>query len=251
MSDAAEPIVELREVSVEFPGGILAVDRVSLRVFPGELLGLIGPNGAGKSTLISVLLGLERPTRGTVRLFGQPLSAQSLKDVGYVPQLPRATYPDFPASVTETVLLGRAARSGPFQRLTRRDREKAAEILRLLDIERLADRRIGQLSGGETQRVFLGKSLAGDPRLLILDEPTTGIDARSRREFYQTLARLNRDAGITIILTSHDVHSVTRLATRIAFMNRSIFFDGDPGEFARHPIHSDLEDFPEVGMVNP
>jgi len=91
----------------------------------------------------------------------------------------------------------------------------------------------------------------GDPQLLILDEPTTGIDAQSRREFYATLARLNRERGLTILLTSHDIHSVTKLANRIAFMSRTIFFDGSPDEFARHPIHSDLEDFPEEGMARP
>jgi len=251
MSDVVEPVLELNDVSVDYAGGIRAVDGVTLTLRRGELLGLIGPNGAGKSTLIAVVLGLQAPSRGTVRLFGHPIGPRGLRDVGYVPQLPRATYPDFPASVMETVLLGRAARSGLFATVGRRDRERAGEILRLLDIDHLRDRRLGQLSGGETQRVFLAKSLAGDPRLLILDEPTTGVDTGSRREFYTTLARLNRDAGITIILTSHDVHSVTRLATRIAFMNRSIYFDGDPGEFARHPIHSDLEDFPEVELAHP
>ncbi len=251
MSDATEPVVELRDVVVEYPGGIRAVDGVSLRVSRKEFLGLLGPNGAGKSTLVSLILGLQRPTRGTVRLFGQAVHPGSLRRVGYVPQRPQPAYPDFPATVLETVLLGRAARARPFRSLRGRDREKATEVLRLLDIEDLRNRRIGQLSGGQTQRVFVAKGLVADPDLLILDEPTSGMDAPSRREFYALLARLNRDLGITIILTSHDVHSVTRLASRIAFMSGRIFFDGDPAEFARHPIHSDLEDFPEEAMPKP
>ncbi|HYY48627.1 MAG TPA: metal ABC transporter ATP-binding protein [Thermoplasmata archaeon] len=251
MSAATEPLVELLGVVVEYPGGIRAVDGVDLRVRPREFLGLLGPNGAGKSTLISLILGLQKPTRGTVRLFGEAVRPENLRRVGYVPQTPRATYPDFPATVLETVLLGRAAHAAPFRSFRGRDRAKAEEVLGLLDIAHLRDRRIGQLSGGQTQRVFVAKGLVADPELLILDEPTSGMDAGSRRDFYGSLARLNRELGITIILTSHDVHSVTRLATRIAFMSGRIFFDGDPGEFARHPIHSDLEDFPEEALSKP
>jgi zinc transport system ATP-binding protein len=248
MSGAAEPVVDLHQVTVVYPGGILAVDRVDLRIYPKDFLGLIGPNGAGKSTLISVVLGLETPTRGTVRLFGGPVSPSTLRDVGYVPQRPHPTYPDFPASVLETILLGRAVRAGPFQTVSRAERQRAQEILDLLDIRHLENRRIGQLSGGETQRVFVAKALVAEPKLLILDEPTSGVDAPARREFYAMLGRLNHEMGLTIILTSHDIHSVTRLASRIAFMSRRIFFDGPPGAFARHPIHSDLEDFPEAAM---
>jgi ABC-type Mn2+/Zn2+ transport system ATPase subunit len=250
MLAAAEPVVELRDVAVEYPGGIRALDRVNLKVFPNDLLGLIGPNGAGKSTLISVILGLQKPTRGVVRLFGGPVAPDSLRQVGYVPQRPQASHPDFPATVLETVLLGRAARLGPFQRLKADDHKKAQETLQRLDIQGLGKRRITQLSGGQTQRVFVAKALVGDPRLLILDEPTSGMDAPARREFYGMLLGL-RDLGIAILLTSHDIHNVTKLASRIAFMNGTIFFDGDASEFAAHPIHSDLEDFPEAVMRNP
>jgi zinc transport system ATP-binding protein len=250
MSDA-EPVLELRDVAVEYPGGIRAIDGINLRVFPRDLLGLLGPNGAGKSTLLGVVLGLQKPTRGTVRLFGAAVGPESLRRVGYVPQRPQPTYPDFPATVLETVLLGMAPQVGPFQSLTRRGLKGAEEILKLLEIQDLRDRRIGRLSGGQTQRVFVAKALVSKPELLVLDEPTSGMDAQSRREFYAMLVRLNRDLGITILLTSHDVHSVTKLASRIAFMNGSIFFDGDPREFARHPIHSDLEDFPEAVMPKP
>src|ERR1700704_3661462 len=117
MSDATEPVVELQDVVVEYPGGIRAVDGVSLRVSGREFLGLLGPNGAGKSTLVSLIIGLQKPTRGTVRLFGQVVRPEGLRRVGYVPQKPQPTYPDFPATVLETVLLGRAARTKPFRGL--------------------------------------------------------------------------------------------------------------------------------------
>ena len=122
MSDAAEPVLELRDVSVEYPGGIRAIDGIHLRVFPHDLLGLLGPNGAGKSTLLAVVLGLQKPTRGTVRLFGAAVSPEGLRRLGYVPQRPQSTYPDFPATVLETVLLGRAAQARPFRGVTRRER---------------------------------------------------------------------------------------------------------------------------------
>ena len=255
MSDATEPVLELRDVAVEYSGGIRAIDGIRLRVFPHDLLGLLGPNGAGKSTLLAVILGLQKPTRGSVRLFGRPVSPdyllEGLRRLGYVPQRPQSTYPDFPATVLETVLLGRAARARPFRGVTRRERKEAEEILTLLDIHDLRGRRIGRLSGGQTQRVFVAKALVGKPELLVLDEPTSGMDAQSRREFYLMLVHLNRDLGITIVLTSHEVHSVTKLANRIAFLSGTLLFDGDPVAFERHPAHIDLEDFPEAVMPKP
>ena len=251
MSDAAEPVLELQDVAVEYPGGIRAIDRITLKVFPHDLLGLLGPNGAGKSTLLAVVLGLQKPTRGTVRLFGRPVSPEGLRRVGYVPQRPQSTYPDFPATVLETVLLGRAAQTRAFRGVSRRDRKAAEEILTQLGIQDLRNRRIGRLSGGQTQRVFVAKALVGKPELLVLDEPTSGMDAESRRDFYLMLVRLNRDLGITIVLTSHEVHSVTKLASRIAFMQETLLFDGDPVAFERHPAHIDLEDFPEAVMPKP
>jgi zinc transport system ATP-binding protein len=246
-----EPVVELDDVTVEYSGGIRALDSIHLEVRRHEFLGLLGPNGAGKSTLISVILGLQKPARGTVRLFGRPVIPENLRRVGFVPQRPHATYPDFPATVREVVLFGRAPAMRPFRGLSRKDREKADEALRLLGIEDLRDRRIGHLSGGQTQRVFVAKCLVSDPELLILDEPTSGMDVQSRREFYGMLVRLNRDLGIAIVLTSHEVHSVEKLASRIAFLSGTIVFDGDPATFALHPAHLDLEDFPEAVMRRP
>jgi len=248
MSDAVEPVVELEDVTVEFEGGVRALEGVSLRVFKHDLVGVLGPNGAGKSTLLDVILGVLPPTHGQVRLFGAPVSPEGLRRVGFVPQKPQASYADFPATVLETVMLGRAPRAPPFRGLGRHDREKAREILKRLGVEGISSRRVGRLSGGQVQRVFVAKALVGEPSLLILDEPTSGMDAQSRRDFYSMLGELNRDLEITIIITSHDIHSVTKLATRIAFISGKVFFDGAPGEFAKHPIHSDLEDFPEAVM---
>src|SRR5438046_4768508 len=202
MSDATEPVLELRDVAVEYPGGIRAIDGIRLRVFPHDLLGLLGPNGAGKSTLLAVILGLQKPTRGSVRLFGRPVSPEGLRRLGYVPQRPQSTYPDFPATVLETVLLGRAARARPFRGVTRRERKEAEEILTLLDIHDLRGRRIGRLSGGQTQRVFVAKALVGTPARLVLDEPRGGMDARSRRAVSPTLGAVHRAPGVTPVRAS-------------------------------------------------
>src|SRR5437879_13877544 len=113
MSDAAEPVLELRDVAVEYPGGIRAIDGIRLRVFPHDLLGLLGPNGAGKSTLLAVVLGLQKPTRGTVRLFGAAVSPEGLRRLGYVPPRPQSTYPDFPARGLGADLHGRAPPARP------------------------------------------------------------------------------------------------------------------------------------------
>src|SRR2546425_466159 len=125
MSDAAEPVLELRDVSVEYPGGIRAIDGIHLRVFPHDLLGLLGPNGAGKSTLLAVVLGLQKPTRGTVRLFGAAVNPEALRRLGYAPQSPQPPSPVSPAPVLETVLLGGAAGARPFGGVTRRERKEA------------------------------------------------------------------------------------------------------------------------------
>jgi zinc transport system ATP-binding protein len=239
-----EPVVILENLTVDYPNGVEALDHVSLKIFQGDLVGLIGPNGAGKSTLLNVILGLQRPTSGTVKLFGDPVSSASLRYVGYVPQGAQATDPNFPSTVLETVMLGRIPRAGLFKRLGRDDVDKVEKTLELMGIQDLKGRRIGQLSGGQSQRVFVAKAIASDPKLLILDEPTSGVDLHSKNEFYSSLEKLNRELGITIILSSHDIGTVTRLATRVVCLNRSVFFCGPTQEFESSKALAKAYDYP-------
>jgi zinc transport system ATP-binding protein len=236
--------VELSDIAVQYPNGVIALDKINLEIFDRDLIGLVGPNGAGKSTLLSVILGLIKPTRGTVKLFGDPVSPQNLSRVGYVPQKAQATDANFPATVFEIVLMGRVPQVGMFHRLRKKDREKVEQVLQALGINDLKNRKIGQLSGGQQQRVFVAKAVVGDPRLLILDEPTSGVDAQSKSEFYSMLEKLNRDMGITIILSSHDIATVTKLANRVACINTSLFFCGATSDFASSPVMSNVYGYP-------
>ncbi len=237
-------IVDVEDLCVQYPGRFHALEQITLQVFENDLLGLIGPNGAGKSTLLAVLLGLLKPTSGSVRLFGEPISPKNLRRVGYLPQRSHAADSNFPASVFETVMMGMAPRAGVFHRLGSKDRNKVLETLELLNISDLKDRKIGQLSGGQSQRVFLAKSLVSEPRLLLLDEPTSGIDIQSKSEFYRTLEKLNHDMGITIILSSHDIGVVTKLANRVACLNTTMFFHGTTSEFAQSTVLSKMYNYP-------
>jgi zinc transport system ATP-binding protein len=248
--DANQPIVELENIRVDYPGGVQAIDQINLEIFEKDLIGLIGPNGAGKSTLLGVILGLVKPTYGTAKLFGETLKPKNLRLVGYVPQKAQVVDTNFPATVDETVLLGRVPGAGLFHRLNKEDRQKADEAMKILGIDDLKERKIGQLSGGQSQRVFIAKAIVDSPKLLILDEPTTGVDAQSKSEFYNTLSRLNRELGITILLSSHDIGIVTKLASKIACINRTLYFCGPTSQFETSSALSKLYDYPAGLMIH-
>ena len=235
-SSTKDPIVELNDVGVKYPGGIEALQHITLEICKGDFVGLIGPNGAGKSTLLSVILGIIKPTTGYVRLFGEPISTKNLRRIGYVPQTLYSKESNFPATVYETVLMGRIPFSPPYPWFGKEDRRKVEEALKRLEIYDLKNRRIGELSGGESQRVFTAKALVGDPEMLIFDEPTSGVDVEAKKEFYSIIELLNRDLGITIILSIHDLGVVTRLAKTIICINRTLYFDGLTPQFDANTI---------------
>jgi zinc transport system ATP-binding protein len=228
-------VVELKKVSVRYSSGFQALVDVTLQVYRGDFLGLIGPNGSGKTTLISTILGLVRPSMGSVKLFGQPLNRRDLRRVGYVPQKTILSDTIFPATVFETVLMGRVVQAGLFHRYSHEDYRKVEGDLEHLSIANLRDRKISELSGGQSQRVLLAKALASDPELLILDEPTSGVDARSAGEFYDTLKHLNRDHGITVMLVSHDIGLVSRISNRVACLSGGVCYQGSTFDFVNNP----------------
>jgi zinc transport system ATP-binding protein len=215
-------LVEIENLSVNYDD-ILALDKISFSVEEKDFLGIIGPNGAGKTTLFSCMLGLLNNYNGEIKFFGADIrkSKQYLRQIGYVPQKP-VFEKNFPATVAEVVGMG----------LTKNQKEDAIdEVLQKVWLHELSHRRIGDLSGGQQQRVFIAKALVNDPQILILDEPVTGIDLQSKDLFYQILRDLNQKDNITIIWSSHDLDAVAKLATKVACLNRTLFFHGISEEF--------------------
>jgi zinc transport system ATP-binding protein len=224
------PLVELDRVSFRY-GAVPVLDAVSLTVEPGDFLGIIGPNGSGKTTLVRVMLGLAFPDAGTVRLFGaSPAAFRGWERIGYVPQ--RATLdPALPATVQEVVATGLVSRLAPFRRAGAAGRARVREVLGLVGMEAHAGQRIGALSSGQQQRVLIARALVTNPELLILDEPTGGVDPEAQTSFYGLLRHLNRERSVTLILVSHDIGVVTKEVTKLACLNRRLVFHGRPRDF--------------------
>lgn len=215
-------IVEIEHLTIEYPD-VKAIDDVSFTVNQGDFLGIIGPNGAGKSTLFASMLNLNTKYKGTIKFFDTDIrkSKNYLKEIGYVPQKP-IFEKNFPATVNDVVKMGLHKES---------NENKIDEILQQLWIHELSERRIGELSGGQQQRVFIAKALVNNPKVLILDEPVTGIDQQSIDLFYSILKELNSKQNITIIWSSHDLDAVNQLANHVACLNRTLFFHGESDEF--------------------
>jgi len=214
-------VVDIRNLTVDYQG-VKALDNVSFSVNDNDFLGIIGPNGAGKTTLFACMLGILNNYKGEINFFGQDVkkSRKYLKEIGYVPQKP-IFEKNFPATVTEIVRLG----------IKNGSEEQVDDVLQQAWIHELSHRRIGELSGGQQQRVFIAKALIGNPKILILDEPVTGIDTQSKELFYSILRDLNKNQKITIIWSSHDLDAVNKLANKVACLNRTLFFHGVSHEF--------------------
>ena len=218
-------VVEIEHLIIQYPD-VKAIDDVSFTVNKGDFLGIIGPNGAGKSTLFAAMLGLNTKYKGTIKFFDTDIrkSKNYLKEIGYVPQKP-IFEKNFPVTVNDVVKMGLQKES---------DENKIDEILQQLWIHEISERRIGELSGGQQQRVFIAKALVNNPKVLILDEPVTGIDQQSIDLFYSILKELNSKQNITIIWSSHDLDAVNKLANHVACLNRTLFFHGESDDFFKN-----------------
>jgi zinc transport system ATP-binding protein len=224
------PFVEVEDVDFSH-GEVRVLEGINLTVDAGDFLGIIGPNGSGKTTLLRIILGLLQPDRGRVRLFGHAPSAfRQWGRLGYVPQ--RALLdPGLPATVREVVATGLVPVLGLFGRVGAAERDRIEEVLGQVGMVAHAGARIGALSTGQQQRVLIARALVSKPELLILDEPTGGVDPEAQTNFYALLHHLNRERDVTLILVSHDIGVVAKEVTKLACLNRRLVFHGRPGDF--------------------
>ncbi|MBA2255319.1 MAG: metal ABC transporter ATP-binding protein [Chloroflexi bacterium] len=217
--------VRLDDVTVGY-GARLALSHVTLEVPAGSLLAVIGPNGAGKSTLIKVMAGLLKPWSGRIETLGGPSGANARR-IAYVPQAELVDW-HFPVSVGDVVTMGRYPLIGIGRRPGARDRELVTRALVTVGMERLADRQIGALSGGQRRRVFLARALAAEPDLYLLDEPVTGVDATTQEDLMDVLEAETR-TGKTVIATTHDLLCAAQRFHDVAFVNQRLVSTGPAG----------------------
>jgi zinc transport system ATP-binding protein len=211
------PVIVLENVSFAYDG-VPALEDVSLEIEDGEFLGLVGPNGGGKSTLLRIVLGLLAADSGRVSVLGVP-PAQARGEIGYVPQF--ATFRrDFPVTVEDTVLLGRLGKTRALFGYRAHDRALARRAMDETGVAELRTRPIETLSGGQLQRVLIARALAGEPRILLLDEPTSNIDLRAEVDIFDLLKTLN--ARMTIVVVSHDIGFISQYVTLVACLNRTL-----------------------------
>ena len=223
------PALELDGVSFAYRGGPPALEDVSLRVEQGAFLGIAGPNGGGKTTLLRLALGLERPVRGTVRVFGLAPGARArgAPRIAYVAQRAQLAS-GTPVTVRETVETGRLAVRGPFGPLRADDRRAVEQAIDRVGLADRAGAPLRTLSGGMQQRAFIARALAAEPALLALDEPTTGVDATAQESLAQLLSGLQNELGVTILYVSHEFGAVEHVVSRLVLVRGRIVFDGDP-----------------------
>ena len=223
--------VELRGVSFAYGRAAPPVlSEVDLAIDQGEFVAVAGPNGGGKTTLVRIVLGLEEPATGEALLFGEPAAGFSRRaTLGYLPQRPHLAV-DVPATVREVVSAGRLASGGILGPLRRRDRAIVDEAIARVGLTVQADVPLSRLSGGQQQRAFIAKALAGEPALLVLDEPTTGVDVEAQEAIAALLQRLRTELEMTILYVSHEFGAVERFVERIVLVRGGIVFDGPPSK---------------------
>jgi len=222
--DLKNTIAEMENVSFKY-GDTLVLDSVFLKIEKGDFLGIIGPNGSGKTTLLKLFLGILKPDKGKVKLFGKNIEKFKEWDkIAYIPQKATNFDQNFPATVFEIVSMGRFPKLGAFKNLDKHDLKKIEHSLNLVGLLEKKDEFIGSLSGGQQQRVFIAKALCQEPELIFLDEPTTGVDSNSQKNFYEILKKLNKELKITLVLVSHDVSAASEQINKLACVNQKVIF---------------------------
>lgn len=233
-------IIEVENVSFGY-GNNTVLDDISFYIKKGCYTGIIGPNGGGKTTLLKLLLGLISPDKGKIKICGENIySFKNKYEIGYVPQRVAQNHMDFPATVEEIISSGRTGRIGLLHMITWEDQKQIEYAMKLTDTVRFRHRLISELSGGERQKVFVGRALASNPKILILDEPFTGIDISSQQEFYSFLKILNEKQNLTILFVSHDIDVISNEVKEILCLNKRIACHGKPHEILETNLIEEL-----------
>jgi ABC-2 type transport system ATP-binding protein len=231
-----EPIVEVNGLTKVFKT-LRAVDNVSFRIYPGEILGLLGPNGAGKTTIIHMLLGLTTPTAGEVKIFGLHLKSQRtriVQDINF-----SSNYVSMPNSLTVKECLKVFARLYS----VKKGKEKIAELIQIFEIEDIQDKLVRHISSGQQTRLNLAKSLINDPKILFLDEPTASLDPDIADKTRRLLRSIKKNSSISILYTSHNMKEMEEMSDRIIFLHKGrIIAEGKPGDVIKNFKGKDLEE---------
>jgi ABC-type Mn2+/Zn2+ transport system ATPase subunit len=223
------PLLQLSGATFGYPGTIALTD-VSFSINRGEFIGVIGPNGSGKSTLLKGILGLLRPLEGTLFLFGGGSKQREFrKKIGYVPQKSKSDA-NFPASVQEVVMMGLYSQLGWLRRPNAEHRRLVEESLTRVGMAGLRDRPIGELSGGQYQKVMIARALVNRPELLVLDEPTAAVDIAAQRGILELLEQLNEEQEMTILMVSHDINEIVHFCDGILLLDGAVCAFGSPAE---------------------
>ncbi|GGP14131.1 metal ABC transporter ATP-binding protein [Oceanobacillus neutriphilus] len=226
------PVVSMSNINFHY-GSRKVLDNINFEIPDGAFMGLVGPNGGGKTTLIRLILGLEKPETGEIMVFGQPIQKLKNKDrIGFVSQKANSFNKGFPATVYEVVASGLTAQLGYFRFLSKKDKQKIHEAIAQVGMTEYTKQNIGDLSGGQQQRIFIARALVSDPELIILDEPTVGIDYENVKRFYELLYKLSTEYKKTLLLVTHDTGTMTQYATDIVCLNKTMHFHGNPDEYA-------------------
>ncbi|MFZ3576725.1 metal ABC transporter ATP-binding protein [Virgibacillus sp. DJP39] len=228
----SKTIISLKDVDYAYEKKPV-LTNINFDIPQGAFMGLVGPNGGGKTTLIKLILGLLKPDNGSVSLFDEPIGKfKNWNHIGFVSQKSNTFNKGFPATVFEVVSMGLTARIGYLKFFTKKDKAKVSQAINQVGMSDYAHQNIGNLSGGQQQRVFIARSLVNDPKLLILDEPTVGVDNENVQRFYELLHQLNQERNITLLLVTHDTGIMTEHATDIVCLNKTLYFHGDPAEYS-------------------
>jgi ABC-type Mn2+/Zn2+ transport system ATPase subunit len=239
--DCHEPIIRFDHASFGFPG-IVALKDISLSINAGEFVGVIGPNGSGKTTLCKAVLGLMAPVEGHLHIFDcacDELRCHHRAKIGYLPQK-GVVDRNFPVTVLETVMMGRYGALGLFKRPGSKDQGIAVESLTHVGMERHRDMALGHLSGGQQQRVFIARALAQQPKVLLLDEPTTGLDITAQHNVIELIEHLHDELGLTVLLITHDINMIRSRVDRLVLLKTRLYAAGPPADVLKPEILSEV-----------